>query len=237
MPRTTTTMNKIGLLATVIALAAACGTKPSECGQPPPDATASDDVINLADRLASGRLRIVNRQATPIANGLRVSAAPGIGVIWIEGTDLADGTFEADVCGRDVYGESFVGLAFHRANDETYEAVYLRPFNFRSGSAERRQHAVQYFAMPDHDYARLRAASPGEFEHGVDPDVAPAQWNHLRLVIGNGRVQAFVGAAKAAALDVRALGTARHGQVGLYVDNGSDGVFANVRIGAARRVE
>ena len=32
------------------------------------------------------------------------------------------------------------------------------------------------------------------------------------------------------ALDVRELRTAARGQVGLYVDNGSDGVFANVRM-------
>jgi hypothetical protein len=52
----------------------------------------------------------------------------------------------------------------------------------------------------------------------------------LRLVVRNGRVPAFVGKADTAALDGRELQSEGHGQVGLYVDNGSDGVFANLRI-------
>jgi hypothetical protein len=189
-------------------------------------------LISLSDRLAGGRLRIVNREATALdgGTGVRLTAAAGIGVLWIDGTDLSDGTIEADVCGRDVRSQSFIGIAFHRQNDETYEAVYLRPFNFRSASADRRQHAVQYVAMPGSDYARLRRDFSGEFEKPVEPSVDPAKWNRLRLVIRGGRVQVFVGTAATPALDVRALQAGRQGQVGLYVDNGSDGVFANLRI-------
>lgn len=161
---------------------------------------------------------------------MRLTAAAGIGLAWIEGADFTSGTIEADVCGRDVAQASFVGIAFHRQSDETYEAVYLRPFNFRSGSADRRQHAVQYVAMPENDYARLRTRVPGEFESAVDPSVNPSGWNRLRLVVHDGRVQAFVGTSATAALDVRELQGERHGQVGLFVDNGSDGAFANVRI-------
>ncbi len=49
------------------------------------------------------------------------------GVVWIEGSDFAQGTIEVDVRGRDVPGRSFVGVAFHRQDDNTYDAVYLRP--------------------------------------------------------------------------------------------------------------
>jgi len=162
--------------------------------------------------------------------GVRVTAAPGIGLVWIDGSDFANGTIEADVCGRDVNQESFLGIAFHRRDDETYEAVYLRPFNFRSLSPDRRQHAAQYVAMPDDGYERLRTAFPGEFEHAVDPSVGPATWNRLRLVIRDGRVRAFVGRTDAPALDVRELQSERRGPIGLFLDNGSDGVFANLRM-------
>jgi hypothetical protein len=232
--KTPTALAKIGVLAMSAALAAACRAAPSDCGAPP-ELTArdssSDPAINLHDSLAAGRLRIINRQVTPLTagNGVHVTAAPGIGLIWIDGTDFANGTIEADVCGRDVQSESFLGLAFHRRDDETYEAVYLRPFNFRAASADRRQHAVQYFAMPGNDYARLRYTFPGQFEGAVDAAVVPAAWNRLRLVVRNGRVQAFVGNAAKAALDVRELQPENHGQIGLYVDNGSDGAFANLR--------
>ena len=164
--------------------------------------------------------------AVPGANAVRVTAAPGVGLIWIAGTEFVNGTIEADVCGRDIDSESFPGIAFHRQNDETYEAVYLRPFNVRSMSAERRRHAVQYVAMPTDDFARLRQTFPGEFESPVDSSVGPAAWNRLRLVVRNGRLQVFVGQGVTAALDVRELQATGGGLVGLYVDNGSDGVFA-----------
>jgi hypothetical protein len=232
----TQTAARIGALAVVTALTAACGSRPSDCG-PPPSVAASGtasaaQLVSLTSRLGDGRLRSVNRAVTPLTDGdgVRVTAAPGVGVIWIPGLDFADGTIDVDVCGRDVDQASFLGIAFHRRNDETYEAVYLRPFNFRSGSPERRQHAVQYNAVPDSNFARLRATFPGEFEKAVDPSVPPTAWNRLRVVVRNGRVQAFVGKGDAPALDVRELQSVPHGEVGLYVDNGSDGVFANLRI-------
>ena len=80
------------------------------------------------------RLRVVNRTATRIQdrNGVRLSAASGNGVAWVEGTDFRSGTIEVDIRGREFMGQNFVGVAFHRKNDNTYEAVYLRPFNFRA---------------------------------------------------------------------------------------------------------
>jgi hypothetical protein len=48
--------------------------------------------------------------------------------------------------------------------------------------------------------------------------------------VHDGRVRVFVGKDNMATLDVRELRTVTRGQVGLYVDNGSDGVFGNVRI-------
>ena len=220
----------VGAATLSLVVTAACQSRPSDCG-PPPSASAAADAIDLSDRLAGGRLRLVNRRVTePSSGGLRVTEAAGIGLIWIDGTDFAEGTIEADVCGRDVTQESFLGLAVHRQDDETYEAVYLRPFNFRRASSDARQHAIQYVAMPRNGYARLRDNSPGEFEHAVDASVAPAAWNRLRLVVRGGRVQAFVGNTAAATLDVRELQVHRQGQVGLFVDNGSDGVFANLRV-------
>lgn len=227
----------IAVVGISTSLTSACAPPASECGTALPHhgnsaIPPSGEFINLPDSLAAGRLRTVNRAATATDDGtaVRVSATPGIGLIWIEGTDFADGTIEADVCGRDLYSQSFVGVAFHRQDDQTFEAVYVRPFNFRARNAERRQHAVQYIAEPDYDYSRLRAKFPGEFEHAVDPSVAPTAWIPLRIVVSDKRVRVFVGRGTALALDVRELRAAARGQVGLYVDNGSDGVFANVYI-------
>jgi hypothetical protein len=225
-------------LGGAVAFAFACARPaPSDCGAPPArhvaDTAASPgEIISLADRLAAGRLRTLNREVAAInsGTGVRVTTAPGVGLIWIEGTDFLDGAIEVDVCGRDVDSESFLGVAFHRRDDTTFEAVYLRPFNFRTRNAERRQHAVQYIAQPDYDYSVLRQKFPEEFEHAVDRSILPTAWIPLRLVVHDSRVRVFVGLGDTPALDVRELHAPVRGQVGLFVGNGSDGVFANMGI-------
>ncbi len=189
--------------------------------------------IDPADRLAAGKLRAVNRDVSALKGdrrGVHVTEKAGPGVIWIEGSDFAQGTIELDVRGRDVLQQSFVGVAFHRKDDDTYDAVYLRPFNFRAEDPIRRQNAVQYMSVPDFDWPRLRKEFPSEFENPVDPSVAPTDWVPLRVVVTGRMVQVYVGAAKSPTLEVRKLGSQDRGMVGLWVGNNSDGDFANLRI-------
>jgi len=61
---------------------------------------------------------------------------------------FSNGTIEFDVKGKDVQGQSFVGLAFHGLDNSTYDAIYLRPFNFRTEDKLRKIHAVQYISHP-----------------------------------------------------------------------------------------
>lgn len=189
--------------------------------------------IDPADRLAAGKLRAVNRDVSALKGdrgGVHVTEKAGPGVIWIEGSDFAQGTIELDVRGRDVLQQSFVGVAFHRKDDDTYDAVYLRPFNFRAQDPIRRQNAVQYMSVPDFDWPRLRKEFPSEFENPVDPSVAPTDWVPLGVVVTGRMVQVYVGAAKSPTLEVRKLGSQDRGMVGLWVGNNSDGDFANLRI-------
>jgi hypothetical protein len=193
--------------------------------------------IDLAERLAAGKLRTVNREATAAADrkgAVHLSEQQGNGVAWIEGSDFANGTIELEVRGRDVVGRSFLGVAFHRQDDKTYEAVYLRPFNFRAEDPARHQHAVQYIALPDYDWPRLRKEFPEEFENPVDASVAPTGWVALRIVVNDKTIQISVGAVSAPTLEVRKLGSRGAGEVGLWVGNGSDGDFANLRITPAK---
>jgi hypothetical protein len=193
--------------------------------------------INLAERLAAGTLRPVNRQLSRVADradGVRLSAAPGMGVTWIEGTDFALGTIEIEVRGKDVLQQSFVGLAFHRRDDDEYEAVYLRPFNFRAQDPVRHQHAVQYVSLPEFDWPLLRKQFPEEFENPVEPSVSPTDWVPVRVVVGAKDMQIFVGTGAKPTLEVRKLGRLARGAVGLWVGNTSDGDFSNVRLTHAK---
>ena len=71
----------------------------------------------------------------------------------------------------------------HRQDDDTYEAVYLRPFNFRAADPTRRQHAVQYISLPEFDWPELREKFPEEFENPVDAALVPTDWVRLRVVV------------------------------------------------------
>jgi len=125
--------------------------------------------------MLSSLLGVVNREVTKIQdrNGVRLSAAPGNGLAWVEGTDFRSGTIEVDIRGKEVMQQSFVGVAFHRKDDNTYEAAFLRPFNFRAQDPIRKQHAVQYITPPEFDWPRLRKEFPEEFENPVDASIVP----------------------------------------------------------------
>jgi hypothetical protein len=177
------------------------------------------------------KLRVVNRQATRIQdrNGaVRLSAASGNGVAWVEGTDFRSGTIDVDIRGREAMQQNYVGVAFHRKNDKTYEAVYLRPFNFRAQDPIRKQHAVQYITLPEFDWPRLRKEFAEEFENPVDASIVPTDWVKLRVVVAGSTVQIYVGPVKQGTLEVRKLGQLDGGQIGLWVGNGSGGDFANL---------
>jgi hypothetical protein len=186
--------------------------------------------------LASARLRPVNRQVSHLQErgGIHVSAAEGPGVVWIDGTDFGEGSIEVDVRGKDVLQQSFVGVAFHRKDDQTYESVYVRPFNFQATDPSRRNHAVQYMQVPEFDWPVLRQKFPEEFERAVHPSLTPTDWLTLRVGVRGGRIHVSVGDVANETLTARKLGTLERGQVGLWVGNNSDGDFANLRITPAR---
>jgi hypothetical protein len=199
--------------------------------------TPAPQKLDLAERFAGGKLRPVNREVSAVAgdtHAVHMNAKPGNGVAWIEGTDFAQGTIEVTIRGKNVPQQSFVGIGFHRKDDQTYEAVYLRPFNFRAADPTARSHAVQYISLPDNDWSRLRQEKPGQFEHAVDQSIDPTDWVPVRIVVKDGRVQVFVGKAAVPALEVTALGTVERGAVGLWVGNNSDGDFSGLQVTAAK---
>jgi hypothetical protein len=187
--------------------------------------------VDLAERFAAGKLRAVNRELAAVqgTRGVHLSAGAGNGIAWLDGSEFSQGTIELDIRGKDVYQQSFVGVAFHRRDDAHYEAVYLRPFNFRATDPVRHMHAVQYIAVPDYDWPKLREDFPEEFENPVDRSIDPTGWVRLRVVVSARAIQIYVGQAAAPALEVRKLGSYGRGAIGLWVGNTSDGDFANLR--------
>src|SRR5258708_39949322 len=101
--------------------------------------TIEPDLAGLAD---SKGLKVFNRTVSSVNEGARKGArlneSPGDGVAFLPGIELADGTIELDVKGKDVLQQSFVGVAFHGVDGTTYDAIYFRPFNFKAGDPARR---------------------------------------------------------------------------------------------------
>jgi len=179
-------------------------------------------------------VQVFNRSVSSLSDGtrkgLRLSSSPGDGVAYLRGTEFGNGTIEVDIRGKDVQGQSFVGIAFHGVDSTTYDAIYFRPFNFRTPDSTRQSHAVQYISHPTYTWQKLRAERPGSFEQPVSPAPDPNAWFHVRVVVASPKVSVFVGDAKQPSLVVDQLNDRTKGLVGLWVGNNSDGDFANLKI-------
>jgi hypothetical protein len=225
-----TSGTKIVLLAGVLAAGALAGSAERPAAAPLPVVQDRRQAIDLGQAFAAGKIRAVNRTVTKLdeRNGVRLSAAPGDGVAWIDGTDFRGGALDVDIRGKDVLQQSFVGIAFNRKDDKNYEVVYLRPFNFRAEDPVRKQHAVQYMVSPEFEWPRLRKEYPEEFENPVDASLVPTDWVRVRVAVDSSKRQIIVGSVKGVTLEVRKLGSLDGGQVGLWVGNNSDGDFSNL---------
>ena len=94
------------------------------------------------------------------------------------------------------------------------------------------ERAVQYYGYPDWKFDRLREEEPdGGWEHGAD--ITPDTWTHLRLDLNERRVEARVNGELVLSIE-QAKVTPADGQVGLWVDIGTDGYFANLQITRAQ---
>jgi hypothetical protein len=166
---------------------------------------------------------------------LKISEGEGMGLVWLDGYDFANGVVEIDLLGRSqpVQG-SFLGVAFRVADAQTHDAVYFRPFNFRAADAVRHRHAVQYVSHPLWPWQRLRSEHADEYEKSVVPEPDGDEWFHARVVVERPNVTVFVNGASTPCLAVKELSDRSRGSVGLWVGEGSGGHFANLRVTRAR---
>lgn len=185
--------------------------------------------------LAEGKgLKVYNRSVSSLNDGakkgVRLSENPGDGVAYLQGIEFTNGAIEFDVKGKDVPQQSFLGVALHGVDGTTYDAIYFRPFNFRTEDPARRSHAVQYISHPTYTWQKLRTEQPGKYEQAVNPTPDPNAWFHVRVVVASPKVSVFVDDAKEPSLAVNQLSDRKKGLVGLWVGNNSGGDFANFKI-------
>lgn len=188
------------------------------------------DLRSLAE---NHKLEIFNREIKfndSTKKSISFNANENDGVAWIDGLVFGDGIIELDIKGKDVLQQSFVGVAFHGADNTTFDAVYFRPFNFLASDPVRKIHAVQYVSLPKYDWKKLRDEQNGKYEKPLSPAPNPNEWFHAKIEISFPSVKVYVNGNPEPGLVVEQLNTTRSGKLGLWVGNNSDGSFANLTI-------
>jgi len=159
---------------------------------------------------------------------VHLNDAENQGLAWINGEKFTYGSIEVDIKGKDVLQKSFVGIAFHGVNDSTMEAVYFRPFNFRTTDPVRKLHAVQYIAPPKFGWKKLREEFPGKYEQPISPAPDPNEWFHARITVDSKNIKVYVNGNTSPSLVVEPLVHFDGTKIGLWTDG--DGEWKNVRV-------
>ena len=176
----------------------------------------------------SNQWTVYNREATFDNDIIYLNAKENGGILWLNDSNFKNSTIELDIKGKDIRGKSFVGIVFHALDNHNFEGIYFRPFNFKS--PERKTHSVQYISMPDHEWSVLRKAFPGKYENTVDPVPDPDDWFHAKIRIDFPSVKVYVNGSRIPSLEIEQIGDRKQGKFGLWVGNGSDGYFKNIKI-------
>jgi hypothetical protein len=201
-----------------------------------PNLTGQEKSINydLYNLLNNYKLDLFNRKLYLLSEsdkqGIRFSKNPNDGLAWVTGIQFSNGTIEVDIRGKDVFQQSFVGIAFHGVDNDTLDAIYFRPFNFKSEDPNRKIHSVQYISHPDNTWSVLREKYNGQYEKAVMPAPNGNEWFHAKIVVQYPKVTVYVNGNSEPSLSVDKLNKRKTGKIGLWVGNNSDGDFANLQI-------
>ena len=151
-------------------------------------------------------------------------------------SDFHNGIIEVDVCGNLLpdapdYSRGFIGIVFRAAEDgREFESFYIRPTNGKTCTDPvRKAHGCQYFSFPGYTFSYFREFNITEYENPVDT-IELNEWSHIKAVIVDDYGEFFVDGIKV--LEVHGLkhGALSRGNVGLYVDIGTEGLFRNLNI-------
>jgi len=157
------------------------------------------------------------------------------GVAVLPATDFQDGTIEADIALKittppGVRMPGFVGIAFRMRQDASHgELFYLRPGNSHAEDQAMRNHSIQYVAVPDFDWNKLRRQWPYVYESYANLQFET--WTHVVIEVKGRTAKLFLNGSQGPSLIVNGLkGEDLHGSVALWGYQGEESYFSNVRI-------
>lgn len=154
--------------------------------------------------------------------------------VRIADTDFHNGIIELDVCSTllpDAPGDArgFIGIVFRAAQDgREFESFYIRPANGKNCSDPvRKSRGCQYFSFPGYTFSYFRDFKITDYEGRV-ASIELGKWSHIKAVIENCHGEFFVDGEKVLEVNDMKHGPDSRGEIGFYVDNGSDACFKNL---------
>lgn len=154
----------------------------------------------------------------------------------VKNLSFHNGVIEVDVCGSLLsgapdYARGFIGIAFRGAEDgREFESFYIRPTNGKDCSDPvRKIHGCQYFSFPGYTFSYLRNFGIKDYENRVDT-IALNEWSHIKAVVRDDNAIFYVDQVEVLKVTGLKHGPSARGNVGLYVDIGTDGFFRNLCI-------
>jgi len=156
--------------------------------------------------------------------------------VKIKGINFKNGTIEVKVLSRLLkdapdFARGFIGIAFRINESNTkYESIYIRPVNARVDDQVRRNHSIQYYSYPDYKFDRLRKESPERYESYSDMEMN--KWITMTIEVKGTQAKLFLNYNKQPSLIVNDLkhGANLSGAIGLWVEVGTEGFFADLKI-------
>ena len=189
--------------------------------------------MNLATAFQEQQIKAVNRTLSIFDNSpgaVEMNAAEGDGLAVLKEIAFETGTIEVELLGENNPGRSFIGLAFNIQDEETFEAIYFRPFNFVATEQARKDHMVQYVNHPEYTWYKLREERTMEFENELPAPPDPDDWFKAIIKVSQKHVEVYLDKAAEPVLKVERLASFKSDKIGLWVGNGSSGRFRNLDI-------
>ena len=126
------------------------------------------------------------------------------------------------------FARGFIGIAFRISEDDSsFESFYVRPTNGQSSDPIRKHRAIQYFSYPKYTFDYFREKGITGYEGSADIELN--EWINLKVIVTDERAEFFVNGQQVLLVDqLKHLDS--QGQVGLFVDIGTEGYFKDLYI-------
>lgn len=154
----------------------------------------------------------------------------------VDNTNFHNGVIEVDVCGgllpdAPADARGFIGIVFRATEDgREFECFYIRPANGKNCTdLIRKSHGCQYFSFPGYTFAYFRDFHITDYEGSIDT-IALNEWCHIKAVIYDECGKFYVNDKLVLKVDSFKHEASTRGSIGLYVDNGTSGLFKNLHV-------